>query len=116
MRIFLALSMMLLLASCQNAETVTSTAVEVDETEAVEKMAVVANANATFQVDGMMCEVGCKGTIEKALNGTQGVKECQVDFEKAQATVEFDSLQINTEDLAGIINTLADGHYQATLL
>ncbi len=112
----LLLLLVSLLLACQHSST-QAAAPESDTAVATEEKAVVvANASATFQIDGMMCEVGCKGTIEKALNNTAGVSECVVDFEKAQAAISFDSLAISTDEITGIINTLADGHYSATLL
>lgn len=112
--LFLLLALTMFACQNQTSQTAVSEIHAAETTE--EKAVVVANASATFQVEGMMCEVGCKGTIEKALNNTAGVSECVVDFEKAQAAVSFDSLAISADEITGIINTLADGHYSATLL
>ena len=64
-----------------------------------------------FEIEGMMCEHGCKGTIEKTLNGTAGVGSCSVDFESSIATVSFDKAVLSAGDILAIVDGLNDGTY-----
>lgn len=64
---------------------------------------------ASFTIDGMSCAVGCAKTIEKKLAATNGVQEAKVDFDKKEATVNFDAAVITTEKLQEIIEKAADG-------
>ncbi|MFP5470573.1 MAG: heavy-metal-associated domain-containing protein [Bacteroidia bacterium] len=75
----------------------------------------VANSTSKFLIEGMTCEVGCAGSIEKKLNKTEGVKNCDVDFESKIATVEFDNTKISEEDIKSIIEKLNDGQYKAQI-
>lgn len=115
MRLALLPAIMLMVASCgqtpNNEAEVSSETIEVSEKEVV-----VANAQTTLAVEGMMCEVGCVSTIQNALNETPGVSICDVDFENSQAVVDFDSTQIDQKAIIEVINKLADGHYTASVL
>ena len=113
MRTLPFLAVLILVISCQSSPTDNSTSTTVVEEEIVE---VVANAETSLKVEGMMCEVGCVGTIEKALYATAGVSSCDIDFENATALVRFDSTQIATAEIVDVINGLAEGHYTATAL
>lgn len=64
---------------------------------------------ATFQIDGMSCAVGCAKTIEKKLNATNGIQEAKVDFDKKEATVNFDADAISSEKIQEIVEKAADG-------
>jgi mercuric ion binding protein len=44
---------------------------------------------ATFDVPGMTCAL-CPVTVRKAMEGVEGVKKVEVDFEARTATVVFD--------------------------
>lgn len=64
---------------------------------------------ASFTIDGMSCAIGCAKTIEKKLAATDGVQEAKVDFDKKEATVNFDAAVITPEKLQEIIEKAADG-------
>ncbi|WP_339916891.1 heavy metal translocating P-type ATPase [Yeosuana marina] len=44
----------------------------------------------TYKISGMSCN-GCRGHVEKTINGVEGVVEAQVDLQKAEATIEMSS-------------------------
>ncbi|MVX36494.1 heavy-metal-associated domain-containing protein [Myroides sp. LoEW2-1] len=67
---------------------------------------------ATFQVDGMTCEIGCAKLIEGKLAGLNGVKVAKVDFETKTATVEFDDAKQNVESLIATVEKIANGIYK----
>jgi copper chaperone CopZ len=90
------------LVACQ--QTPSNTAVEA-------AVPAVATHVAEFAIEGMVCEVGCKGLIEKKLKATPGVASCTIDFATGLARVEFDQSQVKPQDLTGVIESLADGKY-----
>ena len=98
----LMLSLALGASACQQASVPT------DESTAVQA---VANHEASFTIEGMVCEVGCKGTIEKNLAKTPGVTACAIDFESGKATVAYDASLVSGEDLVAVVEGLAQGQY-----
>lgn len=68
--------------------------------------------NATFQIEGMTCEIGCAKLIEGKLAGLEGVKEAKVDFDSKTATVEFDDAKQNSESLTKTVEKIANGIYK----
>ena len=43
---------------------------------------VIANTSCALIVEGMMCEKGCKTTIQQKLSNTNGVVSCAVEYEE----------------------------------
>ena len=58
---------------------------------------------AIYKVDGMMCGMNCPMKVKQSLDGVNGVKVCQVDFESKTATVTFDDEKISREKIANTI-------------
>ncbi|WNC44099.1 heavy metal translocating P-type ATPase [Thermosynechococcus sp. GLH187] len=56
----------------------------------------------TFQVQGMQC-AACANVIETALRSLPGVRDCEIYFAAAQATVTYDPQQVTWSDLQGAI-------------
>ncbi len=54
---------------------------------------------ATFDVPGMTCAL-CPVTVRKAMEGVEGVREVEVDFEARTATVVFDPSVTTIEAIA----------------
>ncbi|WP_353102992.1 heavy-metal-associated domain-containing protein [Myroides odoratus] len=91
----------------EQAETV-----EQVETTATETNEVAGNMEqATFQIEGMTCALGCAKMIEGKLTGLQGVKEATVDFDSKTATVVFDDAKQNGESLTQTVQKIANGSY-----
>ena len=53
------------------------------------------SATSDFSVDGMMCGKGCVNKIKKHVGSLDGVKKCDINFEKALMTVEYDESKLN---------------------
>ena len=88
-------------------------AVEQVETTATETNEVAGNMEqATFQIEGMTCALGCAKMIEGKLTGLQGVKEATVDFDSKTATVVFDDAKQNGESLTQTVQKIANGSYK----
>lgn len=64
---------------------------------------------ASFKIDGMTCAIGCAKTIEQKLSKMDGVQKATVDFDKKQATVEFDGAVLDGEKLTKAVESTGDG-------
>ena len=58
---------------------------------------------ATYKVVGMMCNKNCPMKVKQSLEGVDGIKVCQVDFESKLTTVTFDDEKISREKIATTI-------------
>ena len=96
------------MVSCGNGEKTDEPA-----QESVAVAAVTPNATSTLDIEGMTCEVGCKGAIEKHMSKTAGVATCNIDFESEVAVIEYDNNTISEEEIIAEIGTIADHAYSA---
>ena len=71
-------------------------------------MSLEKNKKITLNIGGMSC-VNCAQSIEKALNGKEGVYSTTVNFATEKVTVEYNPEQLS---LAGIKKTIQDVGYQ----
>ena len=55
------------------------------------------SATSKFNVDGMMCGKGCVNKIKKHMGSLDGIKSCDVNFDKAIMTVEYDELKLDDQ-------------------
>ena len=83
-----------------------------------ELVSVIPNRKLTLEVDGMVCEMGCGGTIRKELKSTGGVARCSFDFKgenvPSTATIEFDKDKISADQIAKMIKQLNDGQFSVS--
>lgn len=94
----------LMLASCNQAAPAKA------EAAPTESAAVAAKPEtASFKIDGMVCAVGCAKTIEKKLASLEGVTKATVDYDKKEATVEFDAAKQTPEKLVETVEKVGDG-------
>ncbi|MDR5639227.1 heavy metal translocating P-type ATPase [Thermosynechococcus sp. PP42] len=56
----------------------------------------------SFKVQGMQC-AACANVVETALRSLPGVRDCEIYFAAAQATVTYDPQQVTWSDLQGAI-------------
>ena len=97
-----------LLFSCKDTSSKPLT--ESDQTNTKKEVAVAAKPEtASFKIDGMTCAMGCAKTIESKLSKMNGVQKATVDFDKKQATVEFDAAVISPENLSKTVEATGDG-------
>ena len=71
---------------------------------------------ANFSIEGMVCEHGCKGVIEKEMRKEKGITSFDIDFEEATAEVFFDYNIITTENIITKVEEINDGIYKMNLL
>ena len=103
-----------LLVSCKD----TASQPQAENNEAKSEKEVVAAAKpetASFKIDGMTCAMGCAKTIETKLSKMEGVQKATVDFEKKEATVDFDAAVLTKEQIAKTVESTGDGEtYKAS--
>jgi len=103
-----------LLISCKD----TASQPQAENNEAKTEKEVVAAAKpetASFKIDGMTCAMGCAKTIETKLSKMEGVQKATVDFEKKEATVDFDAAVLTKEQIAKTVESTGDGEtYKAS--
>lgn len=96
-----------LLFSCK--DTASKPVANKDETNTKKEAVALKPETATFKVDGMTCAIGCARTIQEKLSKMEGVQKATVDFDKKQATVEFDAAVLTPEKLTKAVETTGDG-------
>ena len=64
----------------------------------------------TLNVSGMSCQ-SCAGTVEKALNKVDGVKEAKVDLKQNKATIIFASAKTS---ISSLIKAVSDAGFDAS--
>ncbi len=74
------------------------------------------NMIANFEIEGMVCEHGCKGVIEKEMRKINGITTFDIDFEKETAEVYFDQNMITSEGIINKVEAINDGIYKMTLV
>ncbi len=103
-----------LLVSCKD----TASQPQAENNEAKTEKEIVAAAKpetASFKIDGMTCAMGCAKTIETKLSKMEGVQKATVDFEKKEATVDFDAAVLTKEQIAKTVESTGDGEtYKAS--
>ena len=101
-------SLSLLLVSCKNENS--SSTEEIQAVEQDTTNTIVANPKtASFEIEGMTCEIGCANLIEGKLNKLDGITEAKVDFENKTATVTYDADKLNQEKITKTVEAIAGG-------
>ena len=110
-KIILVSVVALVLSSCDQ----TKSSKQVLAVKQEQKSIVKSNAKITFDVEGMVCKMGCGGAIRKNLLQAGGVERVEVDFvEEAKSqgiTVHFDSTLTNVSQLKKRIEQTNDGQF-----
>lgn len=98
-----------LFIGCQDTAKKPAAANAEIKTEKKEVVAAVKPETANFKIEGMTCAMGCAKTIETKLSNLEGVQKATVDFDKKEATVEFDATIQTPEKLTKAVETAGDG-------
>ena len=79
------------------------------------KVVVEPNRVLTMELDGMVCSMGCGGSIRKELNATGAIADCDFDFEDERATdlatIQFDKDKITADEIVKIVSEINDGQF-----
>lgn len=110
-KIILVSVVALVLSSCDQ----TKSSNQVLAVKQEQKSVVKSNAKITFDVEGLVCKMGCGGAIRKNLLQAGGVERVEVDFvEEAKSQgirVHFDSTLTNVSQLKKRIEQTNDGQF-----
>lgn len=74
------------------------------------------NMLASFNIEGMVCEHGCKGVIEKEMKKVSGITSFDIDFEAATAEVLFDENIITSKTIVSQVESINDGIYKMNII
>jgi copper chaperone CopZ len=66
---------------------------------------------ADYAIEGMVCAMGCAGTIEKDVAALTGVLASKVDYEAGKGHFEFDKAVITEKEIIAKIESIANGQY-----
>ena len=99
--------------------TACSSEVQVDsnqkQSEVSEEELVVPNRILTVEIEGMVCEMGCGGSIRKDLKATGGVSEVTFDYEedreKNRVAVSYDNQRITEQEMIERLAELNEGQF-----
>ena len=109
---FLFFTTFLFLTSCSEK----SASVEKEVASKTPKTKVKANKMLTFEIEGMVCVMGCGGSIRSKLAETNAVEKCEFDFEegreKNKVTVSFDEKKTSPEKIIKIVTEMNDGQFK----
>ncbi len=80
-----------------------------------QKSIVKSNAKITFDVEGMVCKMGCGGSIRKSLMHSGAVARVEINFIEEAKTqeviVHYDSTKMNASQLKALIEKTNDGQF-----
>ena len=79
-----------------------------------------ANAQLDLEVEGMVCQMGCGGSMRKELKKTGAVERVEVNFIEGKdiqlVQVSYDSMLISPSKITTILNTINDQQFSAKLI
>ncbi len=55
--------------------------------------------SSSFKVDGMMCGVSCVNKLKAQVHTLEGVKSCDISFEKGMMIIDYDESKLNDEKI-----------------
>ena len=67
-----------------------------------------------YKIEGMFCGNGCANRIKNVIKTVDGIKKCDVNFEKSLMTLEFDNSLVNSELIISSLTNKTT--YKTTLL
>ena len=102
---------LLFLTACNNST------IEKKASEIVPTTSNTANTKLALSVQGMVCKMGCGGSIRKELLATNAVEKVDVDFvednESQLITVYYNNSRSSKEKLLKVINEMNDKQFTA---
>lgn len=102
----------LLFSACSSEKQTENVAENTVETA---KTVVHPNQLLTMEIDGMVCQMGCGGSIRKGLKETNGVASVEFDFEEERKTniakIAYDKSIVSSEELIKVVSKLNEGQF-----
>lgn len=103
------------LTACSTSTEKTEAAVESKPLPELAQVDITPNRVMTMQIDGMVCQMGCGGSIRKELKGTEAVANCEFDFEDGRetntATISFDKEKISADEIIKIVSEMNEKQF-----
>ena len=56
-----------------------------------------------YMIDGMTCKHNCPIALKNQALKIEGVKKCNIDFDRKSASITFDDIKLNQNDIAKVI-------------
>jgi copper chaperone CopZ len=115
---YLFISLVVVFSACNSTpETIVLRREKVVKTT---KTKVSGTKKMTAEIEGMTCEMGCGGSIRKALKETGGVERVQYDFvegrKKQVAVVTYDAAKTDVLKMLQLIQSINEKQFTAKLL
>jgi copper chaperone CopZ len=115
---YLFISLVVVFSACNSTpETIVLRREKVVKTT---KTKVSGTKKMTTEIEGMTCEMGCGGSIRKALKETGGVERVQYDFvegrKKQVALITYDAVKIDAQKMLQLIQTINEKQFTAKLV
>lgn len=89
--------------------------VKVEDSKTEAEISVIPNKKMTIKIDGMVCKMGCGGSIRKELKAQGGISSVEFDFEEErttnEATIYFDDTKISKKEIIEIVSSLNDKQF-----
>ena len=94
-----------LFTSCQKEKSIMA-----NEKNAIKKEQLVVNLKeASINIEGMTCEIGCARIIQSKLSKAKGVRTAKVDFKAKTGIVEYDANMITQKQIVSIVEQIGGG-------
>ncbi|MCB0481260.1 MAG: heavy-metal-associated domain-containing protein [Flavobacteriales bacterium] len=66
-------------------------------------------AEASFEIEGMTCSMGCARSIEDKLNETAGILEAKVVFDDKNCIVKYNASEIEKDQIISVVSNMGGG-------
>ena len=111
MKRLLTFALLLSLFSCSNSSL---------KNEINKEQVAVSNETLVTEVEGMVCSMGCGGSIRKELKSTGAVSRVEVDFdeekEKQTVKISYDNRLISKKEIIERIEKLNNGQFTVSVI
>lgn len=86
-----------------------------ESNDVADEVAVIPNKILSLDIDGMVCKMGCGGSIRKELKATKAVSSVEFDFDEERTTnfakVYFDDSKISKEKLIKLVTSMNENQF-----
>jgi len=58
----------------------------------------------SYKIEGMHCGYGCVNKVKSIMNSLDGMKSCEVSYEKSLMVVEYDDSKITSDKILSLLS------------
>lgn len=106
---------LIVVASCSESQPEVENGVDLSDSAEETPEIVIADKYVDLDVDGMVCKMGCGGSIRKELKSTGAIEKVEFDFSEERETnyakVFFDSKKIQVDEIVKIVAEINNGQF-----